>query len=287
MAEVEEGHILLLNHRLPLSTYTPLLLLCCVLFASISFKASSASVRYTEDRPFSELLIQGEIQKGDYQKILNILKINRDVPYKISLQSKGGNVMEALKIGSLTRQYLMRIETTTCNSACVFILLGSLFKNENKLARYGIHRPKFHPEYFARLNMQQATLKYQALYAVLEKYMYSMGATKALVDKIFSIPSSSMEYLGNSQLYAMTPSTSQIYSEWMLAKCGDDLSLQEQRQLTSFQQNSGLLDKSYYLHLEAKSTEYFNCELESVRNEQMRIFKADKRFHSNQMSLNN
>lgn len=261
------------------------LLLISTLVLSINSKAYSANIFFTEDRPFSQLYIRGEITKGDYRKVLNVLQRNGDIPYKVSLDSKGGNVMEALKIGALVRKYLMRTETTTCNSACVFILMGSVFENENKFARYGIHRPKFNPKYFASLDMQQATVKYKTLYAIVEKYMSSMGASKTLIDRIFSIPSGSMEYLTNSQLYALLPDSAQVYSEWIIAKCGDDLNAQEQQQLIAFNQNRSLLDETYYNYLEAKSTEYFSCELESVRNEQMRLLHTDINLQTNQMSL--
>ena len=119
---------------------TPLLLKffmrASALFIPLLFSvhASSANVFFQEDRPFSQLHIQGEIVKGDYQKILSLIKKHRDIPYQISLDSKGGNVMEALKISTFTRKYLLRAETKKCNSACVFILLASLFENENKQA---------------------------------------------------------------------------------------------------------------------------------------------------------
>ena len=134
--------------------------------------------------------------------------------------------------------------------------------------------------------MKEATVKYKKLYAIVANYMYSMGASKVLVDKMFSVPSGSMQFLKNRQFYSMVSTSSQAYSEWIIAKCGDDLNAQEQQQLSEFHQNRSLLSKSYFAYLDAKSTEYFNCELESVRNEQMRIFNSDARFQDSQMSLN-
>lgn len=250
-----------------------------------SLNAFSANITFLEDRPFSQLLVQGEIVKGDYQKVLNLIKKHRDIPSHISLDSIGGNVLEALKIGTLTRKYLVRSDTQKCNSACVFILMGSLFENENTNAKYGIHRPKFNPQYFASLNMQEATVKYKRLYDIVSSYMYSMGATKALVDDMFSVPSGSMKFLNNQEFYAMMNTSSQGFFEWITAKCGNGLNKQEQLQLKAFQKNRSQLDKSYFAYLDAKSNEYFNCELESVRNEQMRIFSSDARFQDNQMSL--
>jgi hypothetical protein len=272
--------------------HTPILLkpithvLAFILSLLFSAHVLSADIFYEEDRPFSQLHIKGDIVKGDYQKILSLIKKNGDIPYQISLDSKGGNVMEALKIGTFTRKYLLRAETKKCNSACVFILIASLFKNENKHAEYGVHRPKFNAKYFASLNMQEASAKYKKLYAIVANYMYSMGASKQLVDNMFSVPSGSMKFLRNRQFYSMVTTSTQAYSEWIIAKCGDDLNAQEQQQLTEFHQNRSLLSKSYFAYLDSKSTEYFNCELESVRNEQMRIFSADARFQSSQMSLN-
>ncbi|MFT5706237.1 MAG: hypothetical protein ACI9ES_000509 [Oceanospirillaceae bacterium] len=259
-----------------------LVLLISVLFTSPLY---SAIISYTEDRPFSELHIQGEIIKGDYQKILNIVRKQRDIPYLLSIDSKGGNVMEALKIGSFTRKYLLKSESRKCNSACIFILLGSLHPPNNNQGVIGIHRPKFNRAYFSNLNAQEATDKYKTLHSIVSQYMTNMGARKLLVDKMFSIPSGSMDYLKKQQFYSMVNNPPAGYSEWIISKCGDDLTLKEQQDLISSYRNNTLFNKKYIARLDAKSTEHFNCELESVRNEQMRIYNTDPEFNHRKMSL--
>ncbi|MEH6443239.1 MAG: hypothetical protein V7784_05010 [Oceanospirillaceae bacterium] len=267
-----------------LSKKTPnLILLIGLLFTTPLY---SAIISYTEDRPFSELHIQGEIVKGDYQKILSIIKKQRDIPYLLTIDSKGGNVMEALKIGSFTRKYLLKSESQKCNSACVFILLGSLHSPSNNQGVIGIHRPKFNRAYFSKLNAQQATDKYKTLHAIVSRYMTNMGARKQLVDKMFSVPSNAMDYLKKRQFYSMVNNPPIGYSEWIISKCGDDLNMKEQADLILSHKNNTLFNKKYIARLDARSTEFFNCELESVRNEQMRIYNSDPIFNNQQMSIN-
>jgi hypothetical protein len=240
----------------------------------------AANLYYSGESPFSELHIKGEIKKGDYNKMIKIINRQRDVPYQLSVDSPGGNVMEALKIGSFARKYLLRFESQKCNSACVFILLGSLFKSENKVGTVGLHRPKFNRDYFSKLNAQEATRKYGTLRAIVENYMLTMGASEQLVNKMFSVPSGSMAYLPKSQVYNMMHSP-EGYAEWIISKCGNDLTQQEYQDLMAFQRNGYEFDKKYYSFLDSKSTRYFHCELESVRNEQMRLFNQDFRLSTN------
>jgi hypothetical protein len=261
------------------STLYALLTLCLLLGSFFAPTARAANMYYSGESPFAQLHIEGEIRHGDYKKMLALIKRQRDIPYQLVLKSKGGNVMEALKIGSFTRKYLLGFESTQCNSACVFIAIASLHHRHDKYGNFGLHRPKFNPAYFSKLNAQQAREKYTKLRTIVENYMFSMGASKALVDTLFSTASNAMSYLPKTAVYAMLRSP-EGYSEWIISKCGDDLTKSEQHDLYHLQITNSSSNKKRLARLDAKSTEHFHCELEAVRSEQVRLYNVDSIFQS-------
>jgi hypothetical protein len=164
--------------------------------------------------------------------------------------------------------------------------LGSLHREENKQATFGIHRPKFRKEYFANLSAADATKKYRSLKNIVEAYMLRMGATRTLINQMFATPSNSMKFLPAKQLKSMINSPPEGYSEWIISKCGDDLNPQQYNDLMAFYANRSQLGNKYFEFLDAKSTQYFHCELEAVRSEQVRLFNNDLRFNRLQFGLN-
>ncbi|EPJ45418.1 MAG: hypothetical protein OFPII_27820 [Osedax symbiont Rs1] len=255
----------------------------CLLFSANAF---CAQMFFSGESPFANLHINGEIVKGDYHKMLSLIKQQQDIPQTLLLNSKGGNVMEALKIGTFVRKYLLSFESKKCNSACVFISLGSVNHSDDKRGVFGLHRPKFNRQFFAKLNAEQATLKYRSLRSFVEKYMLAMGATKALVDKMFATPSNSMSYVPKQTVYKMHNSPPEGYSEWIISKCGGDLTDRERRDLYDFYSNRSLFSEKYFAKLDGKSTEHFHCELEAVRTEQVRLFKQNVMFQPQQFPIN-
>ncbi|NQZ32809.1 MAG: hypothetical protein HRU06_16195 [Oceanospirillaceae bacterium] len=248
--------------------------------------AQAANIYISGDSPFSELHIDGEIVKHDYTRMINVINRHRDIPYMLSLNSKGGNVMESIRIGSFARKYLMRFESKKCNSACLFIMLGSMYRSESKTAEFGIHRPKFKREFFANLTAQEATNKYKSLRNIVEAYMLRMGAKQQLVDDMFAVPSNNMKFIKSKNMATLLNTQSEGYSEWIISKCGDDLNPKQHHDLMAFYKNRSLQGNSYFEYLDSKSTQYFHCELEVVRMEQVRLFNNDARFNVQQLGAN-
>jgi len=270
------------HHKATIKLNFPTVLFCLLSCTQLQ----AANIYISGESPFAQLHINGEIAKTDYNKMLDIINEHRDIPYLLSINSKGGNVMEAIKIGTFARKYLMRFESTKCDSACLFIVLGSLHREEKKQATFGIHRPKFRKEFFANLSAADATKKYRSLKNIVEAYMLRMGATRTLINLMFATPSNSMKFLPASQLKSLINSPPEGYSEWIISKCGDDLNPQQYHDLMAFYANRSQLGNKYFEFLDAKSTQYFHCELEAVRSEQVRLFNNDLRFNRLQFGLN-
>lgn len=263
-----------------------LLIASLIVILSATFSLQAANIYISGESPFSELHIDGQIVKHDYTRMINVINRHRDIPYMLSVNSKGGNVMEAIRIGSFSRKYLLRFESNKCNSACIFIMLGSMYRNENKTTMFGIHRPKFKREFFANLSAQEATKKYKSLRNIVQAYMLRMGATQQLVNDMFAVPSNSMKFLKSQQLENMLNTPPEGYAEWIISKCGDDLNPKQHHDLMAFYANRSLQGNTYFEYLDSKSTQYFHCELEVVRMEQVRLFNNDARFNLQQLGAN-
>jgi ATP-dependent protease ClpP protease subunit len=92
--------------------------------------------------------IDGEITAGDYQKFLKLVAQKRGV--RLNLNSKGGNLAEAIKIAELTNRLSLWTyvgKGDLCASACFFIWMNGEYRTANKLQttgsqmNIGLHRP--------------------------------------------------------------------------------------------------------------------------------------------------
>lgn len=120
-----------------------------LVLAMFALASRAADVTMTEVKPPSSpsLIIRGEIVPGDYLKVL--VEIARDAergsPFllrgrRVWLDSPGGNLQEAIKIGRLFRDiYVRGVAARRCASACFFMLAGAV---ERRFAgEVAIHNP--------------------------------------------------------------------------------------------------------------------------------------------------
>jgi hypothetical protein len=95
-----------------------LLLIACFLGLLCGSRAYAAemyclqSLEYDNDphwngKTCGEIHIQGEIVAGDYQRFRSLLRFAEPWAFRVTLNSPGGNVAEALAIGRLIRQRLL------------------------------------------------------------------------------------------------------------------------------------------------------------------------------------
>jgi hypothetical protein len=121
-----------------------------------------ADIGYAENKSgdILGLKIEGEIVKGDADKLLELLRLSGPRFGRIFLNSKGGDVEEAMKIGRIFRRLRLPAEVPTyypglkpicgpklsdesncvCASACFLIFGGAVYRGGNLLA---LHRPFF------------------------------------------------------------------------------------------------------------------------------------------------
>ena len=102
----------------------------------------------------------GDIIEGDFESFLrNFTKLEKP-PTAFYIESQGGNLIEAMKIGSFIKGSQIEVRTGDyCYSACVFIFAAA--SKRLALGELGLHRPYFDKKYFAELNAIEAKKKYE------------------------------------------------------------------------------------------------------------------------------
>ena len=162
-----------------------------------------------------DISITGNINTGDaliFQNKINELKKEYEASewkkkYKdwkfllrVDLNSQGGNLAEAMKIGYIVREY--ESETfvsykSECLSSCVFILAAGV--NRNVIGKVGIHRP-----YFEALNSNATTLDIKKMRdenkKVMKEYFVNMDVSDSIIEEMMSIEPNKIKILSEDEL---------------------------------------------------------------------------------------
>jgi len=188
----------------------------------------------------------GKIESGDYSEIISQIVSSKNLPATISLNSPGGSVTEAIKIGKLLRKGLFQsviAENGICNSSC-FILWASAVRRipasamlsyNNKNAKLGLHRPYFSQDEYAKLNIQSASESYRSLEKDYRAYLESIGTPEELLDLMLKTKSSEAVFINDEEMVDKLGQVAPFYEEWLLAKCGE---LPEKEQLLVYVLNT-------------------------------------------------
>ena len=180
------------------------------------------------------ILIKGDIQIGDSQKFLKTMQEIKQQNCTIgivSIISNGGDVIEAIDIGSNIRKNLITTQAPSdghfsdgsslppscrsisnsnfsemdkwekmppqdypcdCNSACFLIWAAGVVRIGTSL---GLHRPYFSKEYFQGLPAAEVEEKYKKLSSLVRTYLSSMDIPNDIIDEMFSHSSEDIYYL--------------------------------------------------------------------------------------------
>jgi len=208
------------------------------------------------------IYMNGEIVKGDFDKFIKVLSKRKELPNYITIQSPGGNVYEATKIGTFIREAALGVSVDkACGSSCFFILVAGVdrYINDSIIA---IHRPYYEKDYFSGLSLSSAEKKYRELEYRSRNYLKAMGVPTAIVEKMF--------FMASDEAHNLTPSERKFlskrsfaYDEWVKAKC-IPLSINERADYNPFHQfdetpEKNYASKGYYEYLKNKYKKYDEC----------------------------
>lgn len=241
------------------------LIIFCTFF--ISLQVSSAKFEWG----FNRLQIEGEIVSGDYDRLIAIIKYMGQLPIEYQLNSKGGDVMEAIKIGTMLRDTYSPVsvsDNAVCASACFFILVGSPNRNIFYTTRIGIHRPYFNKSYFSSLSASEAENKYRKLQITVQSYLLNMGVPQSFIDMMYTISSDDVNWVSANNFEEKIGKMSPFYEELLISKCGHDLTDDEYEiYLNDDKKYSEKLSLAAYMQYK----DYIECEM-NMNSKEVGVF---------------
>lgn len=203
-----------------------------LMFSSITYASTSysASFQLTEKKHVKKnlgipamIFMEGDIVSGDYKKLLNILTSHENIDNfpiaKIVLKkSNGGNLREAMKIGSLINElYMTVLVLEDCYSACSFIALSA--KQRGFIGNLGLHRPYFDQSLYSKLTPKEAENEYKKLHKEATLYLLKNYVSQEVIDKMFSYPSDDMWVVSSEESRDIFGTDQPAFQEWIKAQC--------------------------------------------------------------------
>lgn len=167
-------------------------------------------------RCYDEITINGDIISGDFERFVQayrrfeveakkngcwqeLSKYHVHPRLSIRLNSKGGSVDEAIRIGSFIRDAELQTSvyvTDICFSSCVLIFAAGVIKFS--FGNIGIHRP-----YFSSLSPSLSRSEIQAernkITDKLKKYASKVDISASLIERMLSIPPESIVILNDNE----------------------------------------------------------------------------------------
>ncbi len=156
-------------------------ILCVVFNASMPARAADISV-YQRG-----VLIQGEIQKGDYARIIQFVRqpdnYGRFIQ-SVFLDSPGGDLMETIKIAKLLEKSYAATHVQAgarCYSACFILWMSGVSRHVSQGATLGVHRIQGK---VGGVPMDTASERFVTMARHVESFMVSLGTPRAILDKM-------------------------------------------------------------------------------------------------------
>lgn len=173
------------------------------ILAVFCFSKTSHAADYTyfNSKDRHVITINGEFKKGDVQDFQNFLNHHLDVKY-ILLQSNGGSLNEAMKIGKVIRNHHLNTAVETyCRSACFAVLMAGKSRYVYKDAYVGVHQP-----FFIQSGKNVADKRLSSTYHNLYDYFYFMigneNKSQNIVDIMYKTSPNRMYEISSRDHYA-------------------------------------------------------------------------------------
>ena len=209
--------------------------------SGIALSASAATVTL---HPNGRLVVlEGRISVGDYDKVEQLAR--QHAPTGIYLASPGGNLGEALRIGTLVRSlawetigaerpemapalsagvaqsYGVRdtVRNNQCSSACFFIFVAGIHRDGHVL---GIHEPYMSPTELERLQPEEASRRINSVKAVVEFYLRRMGVPGKYFEKMYDVPKERLHWINADDIATDFTGFIPSVRDWVRSECGDD-----------------------------------------------------------------
>jgi hypothetical protein len=162
----------------------------------------------------------GEIVKGDTEALTQALQSANvaDADLVITLDSPGGSVVEALKLGRLIEKLKARtsvgqegVRPGQCLSACVWVFLGGAYRYLPPQSKIGVHQFAFDAK--SDVEVGVATAASQVLAADIVEFIRENRATTDFFKFVTAAPPNEISFVSTDLLRDLRVVTDGIYDE--------------------------------------------------------------------------
>tara|TARA_B110000208_G_scaffold148877_1_gene179693 strand:+ start:394 stop:1395 length:1002 start_codon:yes stop_codon:yes gene_type:complete len=209
-------------------------LMFCTLINTTALQAAEITTNAKGETIY--FILQGDIEEGDLEKlageynILVTLGLINDRPMKILLNSRGGNLIESMRIGRFVRtiglvtmadKAISSEKNAQCLSACFFIFVAGKQRDLGSDDTLGVHRPYFDREYFGNLTATEAEVNYKEVINKVTEYLDEMGVRENVKDIVLNVSSDNVTYFSVSEFNSLVGLFEPHFEEWLIARCTD------------------------------------------------------------------
>lgn len=217
-----------------------------IMFTLIFGYANAAEIRADPRRERWGAILEGVIEKGDASKLEKYIDPDH-MPVQLFLASPGGDLIEAMKIGTLARK--LKITTVIpenydselnalaakrfgikdfknhyiCASACFLIYIAGIYLDSAfsglKKPLLGIHKPYLAPDDLMSLDGDQAIIQANNTKKLVETYLSEMGIKHKYIDEMFSIPKDSLRWISQDEFSHDFRGFIPQLKDWADARC--------------------------------------------------------------------
>jgi hypothetical protein len=164
--------------------------------------------------------IVGPIEEGDLDEIIAVLKDQAYMP-GIAISSRGGDVVEAMKIGRFFRDSRLDItvnDNAECFGACFLIVVGATGRYVR--SPVGMHRADIDAGYSGSSSVQ-AKSTYGSLDASVREYLQEMHVPEDLIAETMSTAPAEESYLSPADFRRRLGEHAPAMDDWKVASCGE------------------------------------------------------------------
>lgn len=182
------------------------------------------------------IILKGQIVIGDYERFTDIL-LRGNFLNELTLESRGGDAIEAMRIGRLVRESRMgtsvsmgdgnkavcrfparigNLKECSCLSSCFLIFVAGIEREGNTL---GIHRVFVDHQRLKQMTPDEAAALSGNATNLVSSYLKEMGVPTHFVERLMAIPSDKLEWVSNIDVKRYFSGYIPEYSEWVAAKC--------------------------------------------------------------------
>lgn len=134
----------------------------------------------------------------------------------LSLDSRGGSISAAMKIGRLIRKKQLSVEVArgaSCLSSCALLYTSGV--NRQNLGEIGLHRPYLVGEPHTGRRIARGLPK---MFADVRAFIAEMGVTVEVADIMFRTPPDTMRVFVGDEIRALVPDADPVFDEIRVAR---------------------------------------------------------------------